>query len=170
MPTPSKAPEDRLGHHAPPTDLETMPGPGVEVAIPRPPIGLSAGLRRSWDGLWRSPVAKLFDPVSDLPVVSRLYYLYKLSDRIARQIDKADPERLVTLMEDEDPTEETRRLIAEIAAAVASWNATVATQVRVATEVRQLETTLGISPKARLALGVALGQVDRSAIDGLMDE
>lgn len=167
MPTPRKAIEDRTGHHAPPADLAPITD---AVTVPRPPMGLSAGLRRTWDGLWRSPVARLLDPVSDLPVVSRLFYLYKLSDRVAQQIGRADPDRLHLLMDDPDPTEETRRLIAEITAAIASWNAAIATQVRLATEIRQTEQTLGVSPKARLALGVALAGQSQSAIDDLMDD
>jgi hypothetical protein len=133
-------------------------------------MGLSAGLRRTWDGLWSSPVARLLDPVSDLPVVSRLFYLYKLSDRVARQIAMADPERLHLLMDDPDPTEEDKRLIAEITAAIGTWNATVSTQIKIATEIRQVEQTIGVSPKARLGLGVALASQSQSAIDDLMDD
>jgi hypothetical protein len=167
MPTPRKAIEDRTGHHAAPDELAPLTAAPV---IPRPPMGLSAGLRRTWDGLWSSPVARLLDPVSDLPVVSRLFYLYKLSDRVARQIAVADPDRLAFLMEDDDPTEETKRLIAEIAAALAAWHATIATQVKLATEIRQVEQTIGVSPKARLALGVALAGQDPDAIGALMDD
>ena len=167
MPTPRKAPEDLTGHHAPATELDTI---GPKPLVPRPPMGLSAGLRRTWDGLWSSPVARLLDPVSDLPVVSRLFYLYKLSDRVARQIAMADPERLHLLMDDPDPTEEDKRLIAEITAAIGTWNATVSTQIKIATEIRQVEQTIGVSPKARLGLGVALASQSQSAIDDLMDD
>ena len=167
MPAHKKQPED-IERRNQPADLATLPQSGMP--IPRPPMGLSAGLRRSWDGLWSSPVARLLDPVSDLPVVARLFYLYKLSDRMARQIDHADPMRLNVLLEDSDPTEETRRMIAEIAAGIQTFNATVSTQIKIATEIRQIEQTIGVSPKARLGLGVALAGQNRSAIDDLMDD
>lgn len=173
MPTPRKPAGTTTGHHAAPTELEPRDEAGTDMAvrqIPRPPMGLSAGLRRTWDGLWSSPVAALLDPVSDLPVVARLFYLYKLSDRVARQIALADPDRLTLLMDDPDPTEETRRLIAEVSAAIQSWNTTIKTQVTLSTEIRQVEMTIGVSPKARLGLGVALAGQSKSALDGLMDE
>lgn len=170
MPTPRKDPADLMGHHAAPTDLAPLDDGSMQ--IPRPPYGLalSAGLRRAWEGIWSSPVARLLDPVSDLPVMARLFRLYRLAEKLDDKIERADPDRLELLMLDGDPTEEDRRLIAEITAALASYNALVSTQIKVATEIRQVEQTLGISPKARLGLGVALAGQSRSALDTLMDD
>lgn len=104
---------------------------GEQLRAPRPPSGLSAKLRRSWDGLWASPVAQLLDPVSDLPAVTRLFGMYALGDRLDG-------------------------MIAEAEAAKEYDNATVTTRIRISTEARQLEAQLGLSPRSRLALGLAL--------------
>lgn len=167
MPTPRKDPADRTGHHAPATELAAPPKGRV---VPRSPVGLPAPLKRAWEAIWKSPVAALLDPDSDLPVMARLFRLYRLAERVDRQIELADPDRLVLLLEDPDPTEETRRMIAEISAAIDKWNTTIGTQVKIATEIRQIEQTLGISPKARLGLGVALASQSKSALESLMDD
>lgn len=96
--------------------------------VPDPPRGLPARLRAQWVGLWTSPVAALLDPVSDWPAAARLFELYKIGDRLGRLIARAE----------------------EVDTAL------VGSRVRCATEARLIEAQLGLSPRSRLALGLAL--------------
>lgn len=91
--------------------------------------------------MWTSPVAQLLDPVSDLPAASRLFGLYALGERM----DKA-------LAGDLDP----------------AW---VRTRLAVAAEARMLEAALGLSPRSRLALGLALLAGKKAgSLDDLADD
>jgi hypothetical protein len=80
-------------------------------------------------------VAQLLDPVSDLPAVTRLFRLYELGDEMDRRL--ANPP-----VDDEGNGP--------------SVESMVTTRVRVAGECRILEGQLGLSPRSRLALGLAL--------------
>lgn len=86
-------------------------------------------------------MAQLLDPVSDLPAASRLFGLYSLGERMDKQ-----------LADDLDPAQVRARLA-------------------VAAETRMLEAALGLSPRSRLALGLALlagkkaGSLDELADD-----
>jgi hypothetical protein len=102
--------------------------PSADTDTPAPPTGIGAALRRDWDALWTSPVATLLDPVSDLPAVSRLFELRVLGDKLRRAIASA-PEVDTGL---------------------------ISTRLKVATEARLIEAQLGLSPRSRLALGLAL--------------
>src|SRR3546814_14145341 len=44
--------------------------------VPSPPAGVLKRTRERWAEYWSSPVAKLADPVSDLPALERLFALY----------------------------------------------------------------------------------------------
>ncbi|HET6291725.1 MAG TPA: hypothetical protein VFG33_00070 [Kribbella sp.] len=119
-------------------------GGGAEpAAAPDPPADLSDVLRGQWVGLWSSPVAALMDPVSDLPAVVRLFELYELADRVQ----------------------------AQLAAAAEVDSGLVGARVRLASEIRLAEGQLGLSPRARLALGVALVAGQKAAsLDDLADD
>lgn len=114
-------------------------------AVPAPPSELSGPLRAAWDGLWSSPVAQLLDPVSDLPAATRLWRLYQAGERLDERMASADGEE---------------------------FDAAVAARVRVASECRLLESQLGLSPRSRLALGLALlaGRKQGGSLDDLADE
>lgn len=114
-----------------------LSGSAANVDIPKPPVGLSAAFLADWKALWASPVAALLDPVSDLPAVGRLYELRQLGQKLARKI--AD--------------------LGEVDTAL------VTARLRVATEVRLIEAQLGLSPRSRLALGLALLAGRRGATD-----
>jgi hypothetical protein len=105
-----------------------MSADGVVRTIPNPPPRMPRRMRVQWAGLWTSPVGALLDPVSDWPAAARLFELLALGDRIARQIAKA-------------PEIET---------------ALVSARIKCATEARLIESQLGLSPRSRLALGLAL--------------
>lgn len=123
-----------------PTPLGGDAGPAV---TPDPPKGLPVVLRGQWTALWRSSVAALMDPVSDLPAVTRLFELYQLADRVQAQL--ADAEEVDSGL--------------------------VSARVRLASEIRLAEGQLGLSPRSRLALGIALlaGQ-KASTLDDAVDD
>lgn len=140
----AKRPEDRVRRNLP----EVLDGSGDVPAVsgvPAPPSGLSEPLQRAWDGLWTSPVAQLLDPVSDLPAVTRLWRLYAAGERLDERMASGDPEE---------------------------FDAVVATRTRVASECRLLEGQLGLSPRSRLALGLALlaGRKQGGSLDDLADD
>jgi hypothetical protein len=149
MPRDAKRPENRQRRNLPAILDGTGASPAGSGAIRRP-SGLSAANRRAWDGLWASPVAQLLDPVSDLPAVTRLFRLYELGDEMDRRL--ANP-----------PTGE----------GAPSVESMVTTRVRVAGECRILEGQLGLSPRSRLALGLALlagKKAGGASLDQLVDE
>lgn len=143
----AKRPEDRQRRNLP-TVLDAGEASDPARVVPDPPAGLSGALRAAWDGLWRSPVAQLLDPVSDYPAVSRLFGLYLLGERMDARLSAPV---------DEDGS---------------SFESMSAARVRVASECRLLEGQLGLSPRSRLALGLALlaGRKQGGSLDDLADE
>lgn len=131
----AKDPRERVRRNAP----AVLSGVSPALPPPKPPKGLSRALRAAWLGLWRSPVAQLLDPVSDLQAVLRLFTLYGLMERV-----------------------DARLVVAPAAAGEASagdpetFHLDVQARVRLSAEARQLEQALGLSPRSRLALGLAL--------------
>jgi hypothetical protein len=89
--------------------------------------------------LWTSPVAQILDPVSDLEPMARLFQLYALGRRLdaafERQIDWLTSEAEADQMFDP-----------QLARVLLSF----------AGEVRQLEQTLGVTPRGRLVIGAAV--------------
>ncbi len=142
MPAHAKDPELRQGHHAPPVALTAA---SAALPAPEPPTGLADHLAALWRALWVSPLATLFDPVTDLPVLSRLWTLYQIGEQLdammagpdLAQLPEAD--RLAAVVDHRD-----------------AFRGLVQTRMRVATETRMTERELGMSPKARLGLGVKL--------------
>lgn len=116
---------------------------GTAPEMPDPPVDLSPTLCRQWEGLWTSPVAALLDPVSDLPAVTRLFELRLLADRVQSQLAEAE----------------------------SVDSALVSARVKLASEIRLAEGQLGLSPRSRLALGIALlaGQKAASLDDAVDD-
>lgn len=138
MPAVAKRPEDRQRRNALAVIDDFVPG----VSVPLPPPGLSEDLRFAWGRVWTSPIAQLFDPVSDLIAVSRLFQLYALGARLEAELAGAD---------------------------LAACAATVGSRVRVATEARMLEAQLGLSPRSRLVLGLTV-LAGRKAARGSLDD
>lgn len=122
------------------------------VAPPVPEhLDLGGDLRARWVALWTSPVATVLDPSSDLEPVSRLFELYELD----RSIGKATRnhvkhlERLGEYVLDESAPAFDPQL--------------VRTRMAVASEIRQLEQTLGVSPRGRLTIGLAVMAAQNAA-------
>lgn len=140
----AKPAEERAGHHAPPSALEA---PQRELVAPDPPEGLilDGELARRWRAVWTSPVAQVLDPVSDLEPMARLFKLYRRD----AQFDKALDRQLEWLADSHegmpfDPQ------FARVRLAIAA-------------EIRQLEQTLGITPRGRLVIGAAVMAASKAA-------
>src|SRR5690554_4039334 len=140
----AKPADQRLRRNLP----TVLDGSAADSVIPAPPGDLPEHLGRSWRGLWTSPVAQLLDPVSDLPAVTRLFRLYVLGERMDERLAHPPPD---------GPGVE----------------AMIAARVRIASECRILEGQLGLSPRSRLALGLALlagKKAGGGSLDDLADE
>lgn len=119
---------------------------GVEGGRPEPPSYLLAVTKRRWEAYWASPVAKLVDEVSDLPALERLFWLYDDLERSRRSV-RAQGHMI------------------EGSKGQAVMNPLLRHMQTQAAEVRQLEDRFGLSPRARLSLGVTLGQAAQSLAD-----
>ncbi len=134
----AKPAEVRAGHRAAPAVLAN----GGLVA-PGAPEGLPSDLVDRWAALWVSPVAAVLDPVSDLEPMSRLFTLY----RRGRQLDAAF-ERQLSWLESGDVDMPFDPQFARVLLAIAA-------------EIRQLEQTLGITPRGRLVIGAAVAAASK---------
>lgn len=129
--------------------------------VPDPPElrKMSARLREVWIKMWRSPVASLWDADSDVMVLIRLFRLYEQDAKMTEALDLHMEHFMERLRESPERAPEfaTERSRFEIPIFMA--------RMRVATECRMLEQQLGLTPKARLALGVALFVAGQSVSD-----
>ena len=152
--------EDRERRNMP-AIIEHSPPPGLQP--PPAPSWLSTRLLATWHGLWTSPVARLLDPVSDLPAVARLFRLYvlgeQLDDAVAAHMD-AHLDALTS--PDGDGQGDGHAFNDKL----------LAMRLRVASETRLIEAQLGLSPRSRLALGLALaaGKKAAGSLDDIADD
>jgi len=143
MPGPSPKPE-RQRHHqgeARPVLVSVNARPRMS---PAPPSGLLATSAADWARLWSSPVASTYVE-SDVAALARLF---ELRDELVR-VNKVARRSRLTLGHKAQPVLNPLLRYAETLAA----------------EVRQLEDRYGLSPRARLALGIQLGEAHRSLAD-----
>jgi P27 family predicted phage terminase small subunit len=120
---------------------------------PAVPAGLLKAVRDSWPRFWASELAQLVKPETDLPALERLWSLY---DERARALHGYRRARVVAGSMGQ-PT----------------LNPLFAALKALDTEIRALEDRFGLTPMARLRLGVALGEAARSLEDlnrGLDDD
>jgi P27 family predicted phage terminase small subunit len=127
-------------------DLEAIPEAAGVPTRPTPPAGLLKSVRDRWTAYWESPVAQLADPVSDLPALERLYRLYDDLERSHATVRKQG--HMVRGYRDQTV-----------------MNPLLKHMQLVQAEVRQLEDRFGLSPRARLSLGVTLGEAAKSLSD-----
>lgn len=141
-------------------------GPPVPFVMPR-------DLRTLWDGIWCSPLAQILDPVTDYPAMARLFRSYHLLYRIDRAILNAGPARrreLEQLFSVPVRSWQEEQRVVELAAAFEDLPANLALRLKYATECRQQEQQLGLSPRARLGLGVMLKAATSPAGGNSADE
>ena len=108
---------------------------------PAPPTGLLQASQAAWVRLWASPLASTFTE-SDVPALERLF---QLRDERARAFRAARRQRLVA-----GSTGQPR--LSPLVTYVATLDA----------ETRHLEDRFGLTPRARLTLGIQLGEAHRS--------
>lgn len=135
--------DERGGHRGEPTALEQAGGLVAPAWPARKP--LPEDLAERWLAVWTSPVAVVLDPVSDLEPMTRLFRLYQRG----RQLDDAFERQLGWLEAGDidmpfDP---------QFARVLLGFSA----------EIRQLEQTLGITPRGRLVIGAAVAAASRGA-------
>ena len=128
--------DERAGHRTAPAIL------GGSGALAAPPLPeqlrkLPEDLVLRWSQLWTSPVAAVLDPVSDLEPMTRLFRLYALQRKMMGALEQHIEWLEDGLTEHFDP----------------AWGRNA---LGFASEVRQLEQTLGITPRGRLVIGAAV--------------
>jgi P27 family predicted phage terminase small subunit len=146
-----KDPDRRQRRNAPASLVPVDDEPDVDLVevVPEPPTspaGLLKTTRDRWAAYWFSPVAKLADPVSDLPALERLYRLYDDLERSHRAV-KATGHMIEGSKEQLVMNPLLRHMQTEMA------------------EIRQLEDRFGLSPRARLSLNFTLGQTAKTLAD-----
>jgi P27 family predicted phage terminase small subunit len=112
------------------------------AVVPPAPRGLLKATREAWAAFWSSPVAAAVDRVSDLPAVERLFELRDERQRCWRAVRS---ERLVVGSKGQ--------------VAINPLARRVSTLDR---EITALEDRFGLSPLARLKLGVQFHEAARS--------
>jgi hypothetical protein len=132
--------DERGGHQGLPQVLDAP----AQYVVPDAPRGVDPQL---WTSLWTSPVAVVLDPVSDREPMGRLCRLYARVERYERAEDN-----MLSALENPD-AESIVEFDGKIPAAINSMNA----------EIRQLETSLGITPRGRLIIGAAVAAVNKGA-------
>lgn len=136
---PKKSPERRQGRGT--ADLVVLPG-GVAVDVPPAPARLLKVTRDAWDSFWADPLLAPLVRPSDRVALVRLFRLYDERERAERAYTR------------ERATEGStgQMVVNPFARQVASID----------TRIDKLEPRFGITPKARLDLGVAMGAAHKS--------
>ncbi len=112
---------------------------------PAPPAGLLAETVADWQAFWTSALASAAVPATDLPAITRLFRLRDERERMARVVRKAR----VVLGSEGQPRAN------PLYSQINSFDA----------EIRQIEDRFGLTPMARLKLGITLGDAARSLAD-----
>lgn len=112
---------------------------------PPAPDGVGERTAQQWQGFWSSPVAKLVDPVSDLPALERLFLLYDDCHQFRESIRKHP------MVEGSQGQLVRNPFVKDLKDAQA--------------EIRQLEDRFGLSPRARLGLNLTLGATAKTLAD-----
>ena len=98
-----------------------------------------------WNDFWESDLSSAIDIKSDLPVIQRLASLMDERERIFKQAKK---DRLVVGSQGQ-----------------VVLNPLYNALLKIDAEIRQMEDRIGLSPKARVSLGIQIGQMKKSLDD-----
>ena len=98
-----------------------------------------------WEDFWTSDLSSAIDIKSDLPVIQRLASLMDERERIYKQAKK---ERLVTGSQGQ-----------------VVLNPLYHALLKIDAEIRNLEDRIGLNPKARVQLGISIGQAKKTLDD-----
>jgi P27 family predicted phage terminase small subunit len=143
----------RQGHRTRP-ELAVIPR--AETAqkppIPRPPTGLLASSRRRWKAFWRCGVAQAVDPVADLHRIERWIGCVDEYERVNAAFKKG---RLVKGSMGQPVLNPLAQYLQQLLA-----------------EINKAEAELGLTPLARMRLGIFYGQARLTAqeLNRLLDE
>lgn len=141
MPRPPKPKEFRQNRET--KGIGQVAGNVVAFQLPvPPPPRVLASLKQSWTAFWNSPMAQVIDRDTDLPVCVRLWTLYDERERAYRGYRK---ERMVT-------GSQGQLVLNPLGRQMLAFDA----------EIRQLEDRVGLSPMARLRLGITFGEAKKS--------
>jgi len=132
---PRKAVTERQGRRPPLVALARQDLPAV---LPSPPPRLLRSTRQLWQSLWLSPLAQVWDPVTDRLAVEELVRLVDERERAWRAFRR---ERIVPGSEGQPRLNPLWKLIQETTA-----------------QITQLSDRLGLTPRARLQLGITFSQ------------
>ena len=139
MPQPKKPANRRVDRRQSRSNLELVEGDAKLLAkIPPAPPRLLKITKIAWESYWTSTLTAVVRLDTDLPALVRLFTLYDERERAYRGYRS---ERLVKGSQDQ-------LVLNPLARAMAVFD----------TEIRQLEDRFGLTPKARLALGIDLGR------------
>ena len=112
---------------------------------PPAPSGLLKRTRERWDAFWRSPLGSVVSPETDVSALERLFTLYDERERAYRVVRK----QRVVIGSTGQP------VLHPLARQLCSYDG----------EIRQLEDRFGLTPMARLRLGVQIGTAARTLDD-----
>jgi len=141
MPGPApKRPENR-SRQPRSTGITVIDGAKARIAKPKPPEGLSAAVRESWDTFWASPLAA-HTIATDVAALRRLFRLYEQRERY-----------IEIAAEDTLSTGSTGQLV---------LHPLIKEVDTLDGKILALEDRYGLSPMSRLKLQVTLGDASKS--------
>jgi P27 family predicted phage terminase small subunit len=126
-------------------DVGLVPIEGRRPVAPPPPPGLLVASKATWARFWSSPLAQIVVPDTDLSALTRLWSLYDERTRMYRAI--------------------TRERVVRGSKGQPRANPLYAQMSALDSAIERLEDRFGLSPRARLTLGVILGDAARSLAD-----
>lgn len=128
--------------------VETSPVGRVDT--PKPPIPVGAKARRYWEAFWRSPVAQAVSPDADAFLLARW---------------------IVYVQEWEEATVTLRKegMTVEGSTGQTTLHPLARHRQNVETAIFAIERELGLTPKARATLGIAVNEYKRGAAELMTD-
>ena len=145
MPGPLPKPADRRQRRNQLKPFCVVPGGLVDREVLLVPAGLLKATRDEWETFWRSDLARLVQTETDLVALERLFRLRDEERRAVREARKA-------------------RLVPGSMGQL-TLNPLLKYAESLQKEIRALEDRFGMTPKARMALGIAFGEAARSLSD-----
>ena len=128
-----------------PVPLRVLSGDVAPRKVPKPPTGLLKKTREYWAEFWKSDLAQLTEPATDMMALVRLYRLFDERERADRACRK---NRLVEGSHGQIVGNPLGRLIPQYDR-----------------EIRHLEDRFGLSPRSRLTLGITFGEPRHTLAD-----
>lgn len=135
MPGPPRNPDRARRNHVP--TLEVQVADDDHVVVPAEPAGLTPEIQAQWVDLWSTPLARYF-ATSDLPALRRLFVLRSEAAEAHEEFER-NPMILGS---------KEQEVINPIGAHALACDRAIT----------ELEDRFGLTPKARLALGVKFGE------------